>query len=68
MMLSMESRKARESFTEGLEGVLSLTGRIKDEVLAVIKDMNKVKKGMADVTLDYEKVLGALEKTNDLVE
>ena len=64
MMLSMESRKARECFTEGLQGVLSLTGRIKDEVLLVIKDMNKVKKGMADVTLDYDRVLSALEKTD----
>ena len=61
----MESRKAREEFTEGLHGVLSESGIIKGDVLEAIKDMNKIKKGFADVTLDYDRVLSALEKINN---
>lgn len=60
----MESKKARESFTEGLESVLSLNNLLKAEVLLAIKDMNKTKKGFADVTLDFEKVLAALERVD----
>ena len=68
MMLIMESKKARESFTQGLEKVLSLNNILNGEVLAIIKDMNRTKKGFADVTLDYEKVLAALEKVDKLLE
>jgi len=31
-------------------------------------DMNKIKKGMADLTLDFDKVLGALERVNIFIE
>jgi len=33
-----------------------------------IKDMNSIKKGMADLRLDFDKVLGALERVNQFVE
>jgi hypothetical protein len=68
MMLNMESKRARESFTEGLQGVLSKQGLLKAEVLEAIMDMNKIKKGMADLTLDFDKVLGALERVNLFIE
>lgn len=68
MLLTMESKKARESFTEGLEAVLSQTGILKPEILLAIKDMNSTKKGMADVTLDFEKVLAALETITKLLD
>ena len=66
MMLHMESKRARESFTEGLQEVLKDAGIIKGEVLDAVQDMNKTKKGMADVTLDFDKVLSAIEKVNNL--
>ena len=64
LLLQMESRKARESFTEGLHSVLKDFGLLRAEVLAAIQDMNTVKKGMADLTLDYDKVLAALQRVN----
>ena len=67
-MLSMESKKARESYTHGLNTVLAQTGILKAEVLQVIQDMNKTKKGFADITLDYQKVLASLEKVSELAE
>ena len=66
MMLHMESKRARESFTQGLQDVLKDAGIIKGEILDAIQDMNKTKKGMADVTLDFDKVLSAIEKVNNL--
>ena len=68
MLLTMESKKARESFTAGLELVLSQTGLLRAEILLAIRDMNRIKKGMADATLDFEKVLAALETVNTLIE
>ena len=68
MLLNMESKKARESFTESLEQVLSQTGILRPSILLAIKDMNKMKKGMADATLDFEKVLAALETINFHIE
>ena len=68
MLLTMESKKARESFTAGLESVLSQTGVLRAEILLAIRDMNRIKKGMADATLDFEKVLAALETVNTLIE
>lgn len=68
MLLSMESKKARESFTGGLVSVLQATGILRSDVLEAIRDMNRIKKGMADATLDFEKVLAALESVNTLIE
>jgi len=68
MMLAMESKRAREAFTEGLQTVLTQTGLLKPEILEAIKDMNRIKKGMADLVLDFEKVLAALEKVNGFID
>lgn len=65
-MLQMESRKARETFTEGLHSVLKDFSLLRAEVLSAIHNMNTVKKGMADLTLDYDKVLAALQSANTI--
>ena len=66
MMLSMESRKARETFTAGLHSVLGSSGILKSEVLGTIQNLNTVKRGTADVNLDYDKVLAALGTVGEL--
>ena len=68
MLFNMESKRARESFTESLERVLSQSGILRPEILIAIRDMNRVKKGMADATLDFEKVLAAPETINSYIE
>ena len=62
----MESRRARETFTEGLHSVLKDFSLLRAEVLSAIQNMNTVKKGMADLTLDYDKVLAALQSVNTI--
>ena len=61
MLLHMESRKARQQLTVGLEKALQTSGCVSPATLSWIKDMNCIKKGLADVTLDYDKVLGAIK-------
>ena len=66
LLLYMESKKVRQSLTEGL--MLSLEGSdlMRQEYLQMIKDMCSLKKGMADVPLDYDKVLNAIKKITEL--
>lgn len=68
MMLKMESKRARESFSDGLQTVLKDGAFMSVDVLMIIKDLNRMKKGTADPTLDYEKVLSAFAKANSLIE
>ena len=66
MLLYMESRKARQSLTEKLQVALDGSGVMRKEYLQMIKDMCSLKKGMADVPLDYDKVLSAIKKITEL--
>ena len=66
MLLYMESRKARQSLTEKLLIALSDQNTFDKEYLEIIRDMCALKKGMADVPLDYDKVLKAIKKITEL--
>ena len=63
----MESRKARESFTTGLYSALKMSNSlVKGEVMLAIQDMNTLKKGVVDFSLDFDKVLAALDSITRL--
>ena len=60
MFLQLRSFKVREILANGLQETLSGTGCLDDETLQLVKDMNKVKRGLADMELDYDKTLAAI--------
>ena len=60
MFLRMESKKARQILAQGIHKVYgSVTS-------AILVDLNTVKKGMADVDYDYEKVLSGIKLITEL--
>ena len=61
MFLHMKSFKVREILANGLAKTLQGSGLVSDEALTQIKDMNTVKKGLADMELDYDKTLTAIK-------
>jgi hypothetical protein len=54
MFLQMQSKKAREMLAKGLHKAYNT------EVTRILVDLNTVKKGMADVDYDFDKVLGGI--------
>jgi hypothetical protein len=54
MFLSMQSKKAREMLAKGLHKAYNT------EVTKILVDLNTIKKGMADVEYDFDKVLGGI--------
>ena len=60
IFLDLASKKAREKLAEGLAPVLSAT------TVQLTKEMNKVKRGLADIDLDFESVLSAIQKATEL--
>ena len=66
MLLYMESRKARQSLTDRLVSAISDQKLFRKEWLECIRDMCALKKGMADVPLDYDKVLLAIKKITEI--
>lgn len=54
MFLQMQSKKARELLAKGLHQCFNT------DVTALLVDLNTVKKGVADIDYDYEKVLGGI--------
>lgn len=55
MFLQMQSKKARELLAKGLHKVYD------SQVTQILVDLNTVKKGVADIDYDYEKVLGGIQ-------
>jgi len=59
IFLDLASKKVREKLATGLQDVLG-EGEMSTEILALIKDLNKVKRGAADIDLDFDTVLSAV--------
>jgi len=72
MFIEMRSKKVRQKFSEGLLASLSTAeaqtvlsrenSTVRKEVLEIVVDLNAVKTGLADIDLDFDKVLGAIQK------
>jgi hypothetical protein len=60
MFLQMKSKKGRELLAKGLDRCFHT------EISAILVDLNTVKKGMADVDYDYDKVLGGIQAITKL--
>lgn len=59
IFLDLASKKVRQKLATGLEEVL-VGGGMSTKILALIKDLNKVKRGTADIDLDFDTVLSAV--------
>ena len=66
MLLNMESKKVRQQLTGGLEKALQNSCFISSETLSLIKNMNVIKKGLADQALDFDKVLNAIKSITEV--
>lgn len=60
IFLDLASKKVREKFATLLQETL-VKGNMNTKVLALIKDLNKVKRGVADIDLDFDTVLSAVQ-------
>jgi hypothetical protein len=60
MFLRMESKKAREILAKGVCAAQDTP------VMRIVVDLNTVKKGLADIDYDFEKVLGGIKSVIDL--
>jgi len=59
MFLHMRSKKARELLANGLNSVY------KSETTQTLVQLNSIKKGVADVDYDYEKVLAGIKQVSE---
>ena len=59
MFLHMRSKKARELLANGLNSVY------KTETTQTLVQLNSIKKGVADVDYDYEKVLAGIKQVSE---
>ena len=66
MLLHMESKKVRQQLTQGLKRALQSSNLISNETLSWIADINYIKKGLADTTLDFDKVLTAIKNVTEI--
>jgi hypothetical protein len=61
IFLDLASKKVREKLATGLNEVLG-SGSMSTQGLELIKKLNKVKRGAADIDLDFDTVLKAVEE------
>ena len=66
MLLYMESKKVRQQLTSGLEKALQHSSLISSDTLGWIKNMNVIKKGLADQPLDFDKVLTGIKSITEV--
>ena len=60
MFIYMKSKRARELLAKGLDEVFAT------ETTSVVVKLNTLKKGMADVDYDYEKILQGIAQAQEL--
>ena len=66
MLLHMKSFKVREVLTAGLCRTLKDQSILSNQTLGLIQDMNTVKRGLADMELDYDKTLSAIKTVGEM--
>jgi hypothetical protein len=60
MFLDLSSKNVREKLTIGLHSVLGNGNGVSDQSLALAMELNTVKRGLADIELDFDIVLTAI--------
>jgi hypothetical protein len=68
IFLDLSSKNVREKLITGLKNVLSKDTGVSNESLTLVMELNTVKRGLADIELDFDVVLTAIQKLNDTLD
>lgn len=72
LFLTLKSLKVRQTLSQGLydslqgEKMKEINGLVREEVRTLIVNMNKIKRGLADVEIDYDLAIKSIEKIGEV--
>jgi len=62
LFLSLKSLRIRNSLSIGLQSSLTTRGKINPDVLDIVCNLNKLRRGAADLELDYDSVIKTIQQ------